>query len=151
MAGYQTSIPVTANSIAELAEKLDILPATLEKTVSDYNAAVQPDLPFDHTIKDGKCTVGVYPPKTNWAQRIDTPPFQAYFATTGVTFTYGGLKVSTRAEVLDTVDRVIPGLYATGEIVGAPFYFNYASGYGLMKGMVLGRIGGANAAAHRPK
>ena len=38
--------------------------------------------------------------------------------TTGVTFTFGGLKVAAEAEVDDLYGGTIPGLYAAGEMVG---------------------------------
>ena len=66
--------------------------------------------------------------------------------TCGITFTFGGLKISPDARVLDTEDAPIPGLYAAGELVGGLFYYNYAGGSGLMAGSVFGRIAGAEAA-----
>ena len=85
-------------------------------------------------------------PKSNWALAIDTPPFSAYRVTGGITYTFGGLKINTRAQVLDTEDRPIPGLYAAGEIVGGFFYFDSLRASGLMHGAVFGRIAGAKAA-----
>src|SRR5205809_848472 len=85
--------------------------------------------------------------KTNWAQRLDTPPYEAYAVTTGITFTFGGLKITNEAQVEDTTGQPIPGLYAAGEIVGGLFFHNYASGTGLMSGAVFGRIAGRSAAA----
>ena len=67
--------------------------------------------------------------------------------TTGITFTFGGLKITGGAEVEDVTGHPIPGLYAAGEIVGGLYYHNYASGTGLMSGAVFGRIAGRNAAA----
>ncbi len=58
-----------------------------------------------------------------------------------------GLRVDTRARVLDTEDRPIPGLYAAGELVGGLFYHNYPGGSGLMAGSVFGRLAGESAAA----
>ncbi|MBI4522192.1 MAG: FAD-dependent tricarballylate dehydrogenase TcuA [Deltaproteobacteria bacterium] len=143
---YAGATPVEANSIRELAEKLEINPDVLVGTVEEFNQAVMDDRPFNEVIRDGKGTKGIYPPKTNWAQKIDTPPFVAYAATGGLTFTYGGVKVNTRCEVLDRMDRPIPGLYGAGELTGGFFYYNYPSGGGLMRGAVTGRIAGANAA-----
>ena len=86
------------------------------------------------------------PPKSNWAQRLDSPPYVGYAVTCGITFTFGGLKISPEAQVLDTEDAPIPGLYAAGELVGGLFYYNYAGGSGLMAGSVFGRIAGRGAA-----
>jgi tricarballylate dehydrogenase len=100
-------------------------------------------------IRDGRHTEGIYPPKTNWAQKLDTPPFTAYAATCGLTFTYGGLKINTDCQVLNRFDRPIPGLYAAGELTAGFFYYNYPSGSGLLRGAVTGKIAGTNAASRR--
>jgi tricarballylate dehydrogenase len=84
--------------------------------------------------------------KTNWANKLDAPPYHAYGVTAGVTFTFGGLKVSERAEVSDTAGAPIQGLYAAGEIVGGLYYHNYGSGTGLVAGVVFGRLAGEGAA-----
>ncbi len=139
---------VSANTLEELAPKLEGVDAdAFLKTVREYNAAVKKDVPFNHVIKDGKGTVGIEPPKSNWAQPLDTPPFDAYATTCGITFTFGGLRiVKDNAQVLDSNHLPIPGLYCAGEMVGGLFYFNYASGTGLVSGAVFGRIAGAGAA-----
>jgi tricarballylate dehydrogenase len=99
-------------------------------------------------VLDGKGTQGVVPPKSNWAQTLDTPPFVGYAVTCGITFTFGGLRVTPRAEVLDTEDRPIPGLLAAGELVGGLFYENYPGGTGLMAGAAFGRLAGEQAGAY---
>ena len=66
----------------------------------------------------------------------------------GITFTFGGIRVSTDAAVQSVAERAIPGLYAAGEMVGGLFYFNYPSGTGLVSGAVFGRIAGTQAAGH---
>ncbi len=140
---------VSANTLEALAPQLEGVNAEgFLKTVRDYNAVVKKDVPFDHTIKDGKCTVGIEPPKTNWAQPLDTPPFDAYATTCGITFTFGGLRIDRETgQVLDVHFHKIPGLYCAGEMVGGLFYFNYPSGTGLVSGAVFGRIAGRGAAA----
>lgn len=143
---YAGATPVVADSLRELAEKLEINPDVLEQTVQQFNGAVNDDRPFNEVIRDGKGTKGIYPPKSNWAQRIDTPPYVAYAVTGGLTFTYGGLKINDRCQVLNKLDRPIAGLYAAGELTGGFFYYNYPSGSGLMRGAVTGRIAGGNAA-----
>jgi len=136
-----------AGTLEELAEKLDGVDAeAFLRTVRAFNAACRADRPFDPNVLDGRRTVGLAIEKTNWANPLDTPPFHAYHVTTGVTFTFGGLKISTQAEVEDLYGRVIPGLYAAGEIVGGLFYHNYASGTGLMSGATFGRLAGRSAA-----
>ncbi len=138
---------VRADTIEELAEKLEGVDARqFLRTVEEYNAAVPEDGPdFNPTILDGRSTAGLDVEKTNWAQRIDTPPYEAYAVTCGITFTFGGLRITTDAEVLTPEGAPIPGLYAAGELVGGIFYFNYPAGSGLTNGAVFGRIAGGNA------
>ncbi len=142
---YDGATPVAANSLRELAERLEINPNVLAQTVEQFNEAVMNERPFDEVIRDGKGTKGIYPPKSNWAQRIDTAPYVAYAVTGGLTFTYGGLKINARCQVLNRLDRPISGLYAAGELTGGFFYYNYPSGSGLMRGAVTGRTAGGNA------
>jgi tricarballylate dehydrogenase len=139
---------VSANTLEELAPKLEgVNPEGFLKTVREYNSAVRKDVPFDHTVKDGKGTVGIEPPKSNWAQPLDTPPFDAYATTCGITFTFGGLRIDRETgQVLNVHLHKIPGLYCAGEMVGGLFYFNYPSGTGLVSGTVFGRIAGRGAA-----
>ena len=120
-------------------------PCALE-TLRAFNAAVPDDPPFDPTVKDGRATRNLAVPKSNWANAIDTPPFEAFAVTCGVTFTFGGLRIDTDARVLDEDLAAIPGLYAAGEIVGGLFWGNYPGGTGLTAGTVFGRIAGAAAA-----
>ena len=142
---YSTGTPIVGDTIQEIAQKLSISGGTLLRTVEEFNAAVQPGV-FDPAVKDGKRTLSLEPPKSNWALTIDSPPYTVYPATCGITFTFGGIQIDTEARVIDTEDNPIPGLYATGEITGDFFYHNYPGGTGLMRGAVFGRISGANAA-----
>ncbi len=144
---YQGATPTTASTIAELAEKLDLNPETLVHSVGEYNEACPPETgDVDYFVRDGRSTKGLQPAKTNWARPIDTPPFTSFAAACGITFTYGGLKVNPRLQVLDKRDRPIKGLYGCGELTGGFFYHNYPSGSGLMRGGVTGRVSGRNAA-----
>ena len=111
-----------------------------------FNAAPRAQVAFNPNIRDGLATTGLALNKSNWANRLDVPPYHAYGVTTGITFTFGGLSVSSNAEVRDTTGAAIRGLYAAGEIVGGLYYHNYASGTGLVAGVVFGRIAGRNAA-----
>ena len=138
---------VSANTLEELAKKLDDVDAdSALAEINAYNRAVNQEVPFNPNVKDGRGTVGLPVNKTNWANTIDEPPFEAYAVTCGITFTFGGLKVDTGARVISTDGDPIPGLYAAGELVGGIFYFNYPGGTGLTSGAVFGRIAGTNAA-----
>ena len=141
---------VSANTIEELAEILyhehGMNRDQFVRTVADFNAAVHSDIPFDPTIKDGRSTDGLAVKKSNWAMTLDKPPFEAYGVTCGITFTFGGLRITPNAEVLDEDLEPIPGLFAAGELVGGLFYHNYPGGTGLMNGAVFGHIAGNSAA-----
>lgn len=138
---------VTATTLEELADKLEGVDSdAFLKEVANYNNTVDTGIPFDPNVKDGRCTVGLDVPKSNWANTIDEGPFEAYQVGCGVTFTFGGLRISPEtAQVLDHDHNPICGLYAAGELVGGVFYFNYPGGTGLINGAVFGRIAGNNA------
>jgi len=137
---------VRADSIEDLAKRLDGMRAeAFLRTVRDFNAAIEPGAAFNPNVRDGRRTTGLAVDKTNWAQALDTPPFEAYAVTCGITFTFGGLRVDADAHVLDDGGDRIPGLYAAGELVGGLFYFNYPGGSGLASGAVFGRSAGTGA------
>ena len=138
---------VASESIEGLARELEISETALKETVNEFNAACVPGN-FNPSILDGVTTEGLSPNKTNWALPINEGPFEAYVTTTGVTFTFGGLKIDEKGTVQDSSDRSIPGLFAAGELVGGLFYENYPGGSGLMAGAVYGKIAGENAAGH---
>jgi len=140
---------VQADTLEELVAGMEgIDQAQCLRTFAEYNAAARPDVPFNPTVKDGLATQALEIPKSNWAVKLDTPPYQAYAVTCGVTFTFGGIKVNTQAEVVDVLDQPIAGLFAAGEIVGGIFYFNYPGGSGLTSGAVFGRTAGTSAATY---
>jgi tricarballylate dehydrogenase len=136
---------VEAPTIGELARGLGLRPDALTRTVNEFNAAVQ-EGGFNPAIKDRKSTTGIQPPKSNWAQPLDSPPYQAFPVTCGITFTFGGVRIDSEARVLDRSSRPIRGLYAAGELVGGVFYHNYPGGTGLTAGAVFGRRAGESAA-----
>ena len=140
---------VTGATLGELAEKLDgVDAARFLRTIEEFNkAAPDDDAPYNVAVKDGLATHGLIIPKSNWARRIDRGPFEAYAVTTGITFTFGGIKISTAAEAEDDGGNRLPGLFVAGEMVGGLFYHNYPSGTGLTCGAVYGRTAGASAAA----
>jgi len=138
---------VVANTIEDFAHKLEGVNAEqFLATIAEYNKAVRADVPFNPNVKDGRRTEGLAVNKSNWANTIDQPPFEGYAVTCGLTFTFGGVRITNDAEVLNTDYQPICGLYAAGELVGGLFYFNYPGGSGLTSGAVFGRIAGTSAA-----
>ena len=144
---YVTAKPLTADSLEALVAQLPLDAAVCLETLRDFNRAARPGK-FDPSVKDGLAAEGLEPPKSNWAQPLDTPPFYAYPCTGGITFTLGGLKVDGAAQVIDTALEPIPGLYTCGEMVGGLFHHNYPGGSGLVSGAVFGRIAGRSAAVN---
>jgi tricarballylate dehydrogenase len=139
---------IRADTIGGLAKELGLDPTTLDATVRQFNAAVRPGV-FDSGKLDGCSTEGLDPPKTNWARAIDTPPFIAYPLCPGITFTYLGIKVSERAQVLFEDGRPVTNLFASGEIMaGNILGKGYLGGLGMTIGTVFGRIAGREAAQH---
>lgn len=135
--------PVMAASLTELAAATDLPLAVLARTVADYNAACTGG-PWDPHSIDGLATEGVAPPKTNWARPREKPPFRAWAVISSNTFTFGGLKVTPDAQVVNMSGEVIPGLYAAGETVGI-YYGRYPGATSVLRGAVFGRLAGMHA------
>jgi len=123
-----------------------LAPEVLVHTIAEFNATCRDDVAFDPSRPDGKKTHGLKIPKSNWANRIDTPPYRAYAVTCGITFTFGGVKVNTKAQVLNSLHEPIKGLYASGDILGL-FFHNYPAFTGQTRNAVFGQIAGIHAAA----
>ena len=144
--GIRTDIaPVRADSIAELADALGLPRAVLESTIDTYNAACPDPASFDYSAPDGLASTGLTPAKSNWARRIEAAPFAAYPIMCSNVFTFGGLKTSAAAEVIDNDGRIIRGLYAAGEMTGL-YYSNYTGSTSVLRGATFGRIAGTQAA-----
>ena len=143
---YGVSEVIEANTIQELAGKLQIRPESLTTTVETFNTEAHQGEYLPREL-DGKSTRSIDPPKTNWALKIDSPPFVAYKVTGGITYTYGGPKIDSCARVVNMEDRPIPGLFAAGEMVGGILFHNSLRAAGLMHGAVFGKLAGVNAAA----
>ena len=140
--------PIKADTLEELAGKLDLPAEALAETVATFNAACGDTSGFHPTELDGVATTGLTPPKTNWARPITEPPFYGYSLRTGVTFTYLGLKVDENAQCA-IGDRPVTNLWAAGEtMAGSILGQGYLAGFGMTIGTVFGRIAGKEAAAH---
>jgi tricarballylate dehydrogenase len=140
--------PIEAPTIAELAAKLALDPATLEKTIAEFNASVQPGT-FDQTKLDDCTTQGLTPPKSHWARKLDTPPYYGYPLRPGITFTYLGVKVNEESRILLEDGKPSSNMFAAGEIMaGNVLGKGYVAGIGMTIGAVFGRIAGQGASAH---
>jgi tricarballylate dehydrogenase len=140
--------PIEAASIAELAVELSLDGAALEATVADFNTAIRGGN-FDHTVLDDCRTEGITPPKSHWARAINRPPFFAYPLRPGITFTYLGVAVNERAQVLMENNLPFENVFAAGEIMaGNILGKGYLAGIGMTIGTVFGRIAGKEAACN---
>ena len=138
--------PIEAGSIKELAVKLKLDPDKLQATVDEYNKAVQPGT-FDHTVLDKCVTKGLTPEKTNWARKIDKAPFYSYPLRPGITFTFLGVTVNEKAQIIMDDNKVSKNMFAAGEIMaGNVLPKGYLAGFGMTIGTVFGRIAGKEAA-----
>ena len=140
--------PVTGRTIGELAANLGLPVGAVEETVAAFNRAVRPGR-FDPARLDDCATEGIAPPKSHWAQPLDSPPFYGYPLRPGITFTYLGVAVDERARVLREDGRPCENLFAAGEIMsGNILGQGYMAGFGMTIGTVFGRIAGREAARH---
>ncbi len=145
--------PFRGETLAELAGQIGVPAAALEDTVAEYNAACVDSDAVEYGAHEpatfdfgGQATQGLAPNKSNYAKRIEKGPYFCYPLMASICFTYGGLRVTPRAEVLNFSGEVIPGLYAAGETVGM-HYGHYTSATSVLRALVFGRLAGASAAA----
>ncbi len=135
-AGYYTKgYALKGETVAELAEAMGTDAATLEKTLNDWNAAV--DAQNDEAFG-----------RLSFAQKLDTAPYYAIKVAPGIHHTMGGLKINTAAEVLTEDGTAIPGLYAAGEVTGGVHGANRLGGNAVADIVIFGRIAAQSAAAY---
>ena len=139
--------PLQAGSIRELAGALQLDPAGLERTVAEFNASVRPGT-FNLASLDDCQTIDLKIPKSHWARPLDAPPFYAYPVRPGITFTYLGVAVNERAQVI-LGEKPAENVFAAGEIMaGNVLGKGYLAGIGMTIGTVFGRIAGEEAARY---
>lgn len=140
--------PLEAPTIEQLAGELQLDPAALVRTVTEFNAHTSGGT-FDIGRLDGLGTRDLVPAKSNWARAIDTPPYYAYPVRPGITFTYLGVKVDAKARIVGTSGEPMPGFFAAGEVMaGNLLTQGYLGGFGMTIGTVFGRIAGGEAASY---
>ena len=146
---YDNATPAEANTIPDLARMIDVDADELERTVDQFNHSIREEITFDPGRLDHRSTRGIHPPKSNWATAIARPPFLAYKVTGGISFTFGGLRIDHKARVLRLDGSILPGLYASGDILGlfGTGGLAYPSAAGQTRNAVFSRLAGAGAAA----
>jgi tricarballylate dehydrogenase len=141
--------PYRAETLPALAAQLELNREQFLATVDAFNRGAPAVPGIDMSRPDGTATSGVTPPKTNWAARLDTPPFYAFPVRPGITFTYLGVTVDAQTRIITASGAPMPHVYAAGECMsGNILRSGYLGGFGLTIGTVFGRIAGREAAAH---
>ena len=122
-----------ADTIEGLAEQLGIDPATLAKTLADWNEIVknQRDTEFGRT--------------TGMNADLTTPPYYAIKIAPGIHHTMGGVKIDVAAQVINTEGKPIPGLFAAGEVTGGVHGGNRLGGNAVADIVIFGRIAAQSA------
>jgi fumarate reductase flavoprotein subunit len=132
-------ILLTATSLDELIQRMNVPSETFKATVARYNQLARGKQDLDFGKQADRMTT------------IEKAPFYAIKRSAQFFVTLGGLKVNTRLQVLDTERKPIPGLWAAGNVSGGFFGGEYYPMlvYGLSHGRAItfGRIVGLNAAA----
>lgn len=132
--GFQVS---KGNTIAEVAKAAGVPADSLVKTVEEFNAAV----------KAGKAKDLNPPYLYDTPHALETGPYYMIPAAGGMASTFGGPKIDEHAQVVNTEDRPIPGLYAAGAAAGGVWYQDDIGGNQLGGGMVFGRVAARSATA----
>jgi fumarate reductase flavoprotein subunit len=135
--GKGTTEVFMADSVEELASKIEMDPAVLKATVDEYN---------------GFCEKGhddLFAKDPKYLRPLKGPKYYAVKARTLFLGTLGGIKINHRAEVVDKQGKVIPGLYAVGFDAGGAYGDSYSinDSPGMSAGFSTnsGRIAGKNA------
>ena len=128
-----TGITVQGDTIEDLAEKIDVDPKTLAETLNNWNKYVA-----DKNDPDFGRTTGM-------EKDLSQAPYYAIKIAPGIHHTMGGVHINTSAEVIDTDDQVIPGLFAAGEVVGGVHGGNRIGGNAVADIVVFGKIASDSA------
>ncbi len=119
-----------ADTIEELAKQVEIPAEELVKSVDAFNKAV------DAGQLDKLVPANTY----RKPQKIEKAPFYAVPFAGGMTATFGGPLINSKAEVQNLEGKTIPGLYAAGNAAGGLFFRDYIGGSQLGGATVFGTI-----------
>jgi len=130
---------VRADTLAQLAELLQIDPRALSETVGRYNSAVREGFDAEFGRRGLGGGFGQLAP-------IAAAPFYGFPCSTAVIATYCGLAVDRSMQIVNPYGVPVPRVFAAGEVVGGLHGEDYMSGSALSKAAIFGRVAGANAA-----
>lgn len=129
---------IEADTLENLAGKMNLKPSELVHLVSDFNKGISRNGEDVFNWSNHESAV----PKSHWAVPIDTPPFHAYPLSPGLTFTYQGIRINKTGRVV-LKDGELENGFAAGEIAsGNVLRSGYLAGFGLTIGTTLGRLAG---------
>ena len=138
--------PLEAKSLDGLSTQLGLDPVALKETVKEFNNSIKSGN-FNPDELDNCRTEGLQPAKSHWARPIESPPYYGYPLRPGITFTYLGLEVNEKAQVIMQGDRPAANIFAAGEIMsGNILGKGYMAGFGMTIGTVFGRVAGRESA-----
>lgn len=118
----------------ELGEKLGMPTGSLAATISNYNTYVinGSDPEFGRKASE-------------MPRALSEGPYFAVEVGPAIHHTMGGIKINTQAEVLNSKNQVIPGLYAAGEVTGGVHGGNRLGGNAVADICVFGKIAADSA------
>lgn len=131
---------VSADSLDELAEKIDVPADNLKATVESYNKHVADKTEDEFGRKFTEDSLNLA-----YSAAINDISGEHYYAVplhALCVMTLGGVSINEDAQVLDNDMKPIPGLYAAGECVGNIWGRYVSGGTGVMGPIVFGRIAG---------
>ncbi len=123
---------VSANSLEELADKIDVNKENFVSAVSTFqkDAAAGTDTAFERPISD----------------TLEGPTYYAALVTPSMQSTYGGIRVDESCRALNKEKAPIPGLYAAGATSGHDAFANEV-GAALIIAVSFGQIAGETVLA----
>lgn len=131
--GLETGDAWTADTIEALAGKMGVPVETLVKTVADYN----------HCVDTKEDPLGK---KARNLRKLEKAPFWACYAGMSVHHTMGGVVINKDTQVIDRYGKVIPHLYAVGEVTGGIHGTNRLGGNAICDIFTFGRLAGIHIA-----
>lgn len=133
---YDIGVLQKFDTIADMAEFMDVEESVLQETMDKWNAAVaqENDPEFNS--------------KFQWLRDLSAGPWYSVAVSPGIHHTMGGIVINTNAEVLSTEDQVIPGLYACGEVTGGVHGGNRVGGNAILDCLVFGKTAGEQSALY---
>lgn len=99
---------IIANTPEELARKMGLKPEVFTKLFAEYNKALA-----DGKLKDMNPPCSLKDPKP-----LNKPPYYAFPFQGGITATFGGPKINSKAQIVSNEGVPFKGLYAVGNAAG---------------------------------